>query len=257
LTNSRSGERVGSQVPRVSCIPPYSHTTGKEAVELCRMAGLDLDPWQEFVLVHSLGERVDGKWAAFEVALVVPRQNGKTLLACARELVGLFLLGERLIIHSAHQFDTSLEGFRQLLYRVEETEEFSRQVKRVSKSHGEEGIELKGGQRVRVRTRTKGGGRGITCDCLILDEAMILPEATVGALLPTLSARPNPQVWYAGSAVDQEIHDEGITLARLRERAQKGGDPALAYFEWSSNRNHPAEVTVEDATDPDMLAEAN
>jgi phage terminase large subunit-like protein len=81
----------------------------------CPDGGPDLDPWQEFVLAHALGERADGKWAAFEVGVMVSRQNGKGAILEARELAGLFLLGERLIIHSAHQFDTSLEAFRRLL----------------------------------------------------------------------------------------------------------------------------------------------
>jgi hypothetical protein len=41
------------------------------------MAGLILDPWQQFVLVNALGERADGRWAAFEVGVDVARQNGK------------------------------------------------------------------------------------------------------------------------------------------------------------------------------------
>jgi hypothetical protein len=124
------------------------------------MAGLVLDPWQAFVLEHALGERADGRWAAFEVGVVVSRQNGKGAILEARELAGLFLLGERLVVHSAHQFDTSLEAFRRLLGLIEDTPDLDRRVKRVSRSHGEEGIELKGGQRIRFRTRTKGGGRG-------------------------------------------------------------------------------------------------
>jgi hypothetical protein len=227
------------------------------------MAGLSLDPWEEYILTESLGERADHKWAAFEVGVVVPRQNGKGSILEARELTGLFLLDERLLIHSAHQFDTSLEGFRRLLMLIEDTPEFDRRVDRVSKSHGEEGIELKKNprtglrQRIRFRTRTKGGGRGFTADWLGLDEAMILPEATVGALLPTLSARPNPQVMYAASAVDQEVHDEGVALARLRERALVGGDPSLAYFEHSVDAGNPAEVTRAMAEDPKRWAEAN
>lgn len=227
------------------------------------MAGLILDPWEEYILGESLGERADHKWAAFEVGVVVPRQNGKGSILEARELTGLFLLDERLLIHSAHQFDTSLEGFRRLLMLIEDTPDFDRRVHRVSKSHGEEGIELKKNpqtglrQRIRFRTRTKGGGRGFTADWLGLDEAMILPEATVGALLPTLSARPNPQVMYAASAVDQEVHDEGIALARIRERGLTGGDPSLAYFEHSVDAADPAEITPAMAKDPERWAEAN
>ena len=248
---------VGVQRPRVLHVPPSVASTGAEAVELAQMAGLFLDPWQQLVLSYALGEREDGKWAAFEVGLEVARQNGKGSVLEARELAGLFLLGERLIIHSAHQFDTSLEAFRRLLFLVESTPDFDRRVKRVSRSHGEEGIELKGGQRIRFRTRTKGGGRGFTADCLILDEAMYLPEAMHGALLPTLSAIPNPQVWYAGSAVDQEIHEHGIVFARARERGLRGDDPALAYFGFSAPGNHPDDVTEEMAVDPLVWAQAN
>jgi hypothetical protein len=254
---------LGVQEPRICAVPAYSSSAGEEAVELARMAGLLLDPWQEFVLHHSLGERPDGKWAAFEVGVVVSRQNGKGSILEARELAGLFILDERFLVHSAHQFDTSLEAFRRLLMLIEDTPDLDRRVQRVSKSHGEEGIELKKNprtglrQRIRFRTRTKGGGRGFTGDLLILDEAMILPEAAHGALLPTLSARPNPQVWYTASAVDQEVHEDGVVLARVRERGLSGDDPALAYFEFSLDRVHADEVDQKMATDPAAWAQAN
>lgn len=227
------------------------------------MAGLNLDVWEALVLSESLGLGPGGRWAAFEVGLMVSRQNGKGAILEARELAGLFLLDERFIIHSAHQFDTSLEAFRRLLGLIEDSPELDARVQRVSKSHGEEGIELKKNprtglrQRIRFRTRTKGGGRGFTADLLILDEAMDLPESTVGALLPTLSARPNPQVWYTGSAVDQEKDENGVAFARVRERGLRGDDSALAYFEWSAAAEHPAQLTYTEATDPAVWAEAN
>jgi hypothetical protein len=256
---------IGSQQPRVSADPQSVSSRGVEAVELARSAGLVLDPWEAAVLERSLGVRADGLWAAFEVGLVVGRQNGKGAILEARELAGLFSFGERLLIHSAHQFDTSLEAFRRLLELIEGSDDLSRQVRRVSRSHGEEGIELfgtgarrlSGGQRVRFRTRTKGGGRGFSGDVLILDEAMILPETAHGALLPTLSARPNPQVWYAGSAVDQTVHEDGVVLARVRERGMAGGDGRLAYFEWSADAESPDALSAEEARDPRRWAQAN
>lgn len=248
---------VGSQRPRVEAFPAYVGSAGVEAVELCRAAGLVLDAWQERVLSHSLGEKPDGSWAAFEVGLCVSRQNGKGSLLEARELAGLFLLGERLLIHSAHQFDTSLEAFRRLLFLIENTDDLRKRVKRVSRSHGEEGIELLSGQRIRFRTRTKGGGRGFTGDWLGLDEAMILPESAHGALLPTLSARPNPQVWYTGSAVDRMVHPDGVVFARIRERGLAGNDPSLAYFEWSADYPNPSDVPDSAAVDPDAWAVSN
>ena len=246
----------GLQLPRVENIPPYVTSSGDEAVELAAMAGLDLDPWQQHVLRNSLGERADGKWAAFEVGLVVSRQNGKGSILEARELAGLFLLGERLIVHSAHRFDTSLEAFQRLLNLIEAAPELSRRVKRVSRSHGEEGIELDNGQRIRFRTRTAGGGRGFTADCIILDEAMVIPDAMLRALLPTLSARANPQIWYTGSAVDQENDEHGVVLSRIRERGMSGDDKSLAYFEWSAET--PLEkLSPAVANDPILWAQAN
>ena len=89
---------LGNQRPRVSSIPEYSSSTGDEAIELAAMAGLVLDDWQQWILRHSLGETSDGKWAAREVGLMVSRQNGKGALLEARELAGLFILEEELIV---------------------------------------------------------------------------------------------------------------------------------------------------------------
>jgi hypothetical protein len=221
------------------------------------MAGLEPDPWQEAMTHHALGERADGKWAAFEIGMVVARQNGKGGFLEIRELAGLFLLEERLIVHSAHQFDTSLEAFNRLLFLIENCPDLSRRVKRVSRSHGEEGIELKTGQRIRFRTRTKGGGRGFSGDLLVLDEAMILPETAYAALLPTLSARPNPQVILTGSAVDQEVHEHGTVFTRVRARGHAGGDQRLMFAEWSPDIDRPDEVTPSQASDPELWAQAN
>ena len=208
------------------------------------------------MLTNSLGERPDGRWAAFEIGLVVSRQNGKGSLLEARELAGLFLLGERLIVHSAHEFPTSLEAFRRLVTLIDETPQLSKRVKRISNSHGEEGIELKTRQRIRFRTRTSRGARGFTADCVIFDEAMKIPRATHAAILPTLSARPNPQVWYTGSAVDQQSEEHGVVLSRIRERGIKGNDPSLAYFEWSLSDDLAA-VTEAVADDPESWSKTN
>jgi hypothetical protein len=47
---------------------------GEKAIELAARAGLELDPWQQYVLDTGLRRRGDGRWAAFEVALIVARQ---------------------------------------------------------------------------------------------------------------------------------------------------------------------------------------
>ncbi len=223
---------LGAQQPPILSLPPALTSAGQEAVELAASAGLVLDPWQASVLDGSLRERPDGKWSAFEVGLIVSRQNGKGSVIEARELAGLFLFGDELILHSAHEFKTAAEGFRRVLSLIEDAPELRSRVKKVTRSHGDEGIELKTGQRIRFVARTGGAGRGFSGDLVILDEAYNLSNNQMAALLPTLSARPNPQLWYTSSAPDKDIAP-CEQLARVRSRALAGGDPSLAYFEWS------------------------
>lgn len=251
-------EPLGHQRPRIMTVPPFSVSAGREAVELAAYAGLQLDPWQQFILEQGLGEREDGRWSAFEVALIVSRQNGKGAVFEARELAGLFLFGEQMIIHTAHEFKTGQEAFRRILSLVENTDDLRRRVKHVRTSHGEEGIELLGGQRLRFLARSGGSGRGFSGDCVIMDEAMILGDAAMGALLPTMAARPNPQLWYGASA---GIGALSTQLAHVRRRGVEGDDPSLAFFEWSIDP-HVTECSMDcaehdDPADPKSWAKAN
>ncbi len=195
--------------------PRFTTSAASEVIDLAAVAGLRLDDWQEHVLQQSLGVRPDGTWASFENVIVVPRQNGKGGIIEARQLGGLFLFGERLITYSAHEFKTAQEAYRRLAALIEDTPELDRQVARTVRSTNEMGIELKSRQRVRFLARSRGSGRGFTGDCTILDEGMILGDDEVAALLPTMAARPNPQLWILGSAGDER----SIVLGRARDRA--------------------------------------
>jgi hypothetical protein len=230
LTISPPAALHGAQRPRVSSAPASATSAGTETAELAASAGLILDDWQRHILDIALGERPDGKWSAFEVGLIVGRQNGKGAVLEARELAGLFLFGEQLILHSAHEFKTAQEAFRRVLALVQNTPDLDRRVARVRTSHGEEGIELRSGARLRFVARSTGSGRGFSGDVVILDEAYNLPASAMGALLPTMAARPNPQVWYASSAGKEDSE----VLARVRDRGAEGSSGRLAYFEWSA-----------------------
>lgn len=222
-------------------------SSGVEAVELAATASLHLDPWQAHVLDVALGERADGSWAAFEVGLIVPRQNGKGSILEARELAGLFLFGERLILHSAHEFKTAAEAFLRVKTLVDNTDDLRKKVKQIRTSHGDEGIELLSGARLRFVARSRGSGRGFSGDTVILDEAYNLGAEAMGALLPTLSARPNPQIWYTSSAP----METSTQLHAVRRRAQAGGSPRLAFLEWSIDPD------VDRPDDPGSWAKAN
>jgi hypothetical protein len=239
-------------------VPESVSSRADEAVELARSAGLMLDPWQEDVLRASLGVDAEGRWAASEVGVIIPRQNGKGSVLEARELAGLFLFEEEYIVHSAHQVDTALEHFRRLLGLIEDCPDLDTQVSKVKNANGKEAIELKNGCRIRFRSRSRGGGKGHTGDLLVLDEAMFLPEFALTALLPSLSTKTMRQTWYTGSAVDQEVHENGVVFARVRERGISGESKRLAFFEWSPDTDEtPGELSEDQLDDREWWAAAN
>lgn len=238
---------IGAQRPRVSAIPPFMSSAGGEAVDLAASAGLILDDWQCWVLQQALGERRDGRWSAFEVGLIVARQNGKGSVLEARELFGLLLAKEELIIHSAHLFKTSKEAFRRILRLLEGTADLARKIKRVSNTHGDESIELTNGCRLSFVARSKGGGRGLSGDCLILDEAFALVDDQIEALMPIMSARDNGQIWYTSSPPLDAVTGEVLFGIRARGEA---GDPVLAWMDWGQKRGV-------DLDDPQVHAAAN
>jgi hypothetical protein len=100
---------------------------------------------------------------------------------------------------------------------------YAKVVGHVWRTNGHESIEFTNGNRIRFRTRTRGGGRGFSGSPVVFDEAMYLPEVSMGAILPVISAQPDPQIWYMGSAVDQTLFTMTAGCsARVRERALAG-----------------------------------
>lgn len=187
-----------------------------------------LDPWQRLVLDGALRERSDGNWAARRVGLVVPRQNGKGAILEAKALHSLFLTDQKLILWSAHLFPTAREGFLRLRNLIESNSELNKRVRNIYDANGRESVWLKDGTRLLFIARSKGGGRGFSPDEVIFDEAMILEDVAVSALSPSMSARPNPQRWYVGSA---PLEDSEV-FRRICKQGRSGESDSLAYAEW-------------------------
>jgi hypothetical protein len=260
------GPLLGSQEPRFRTVPAR-HREKDPDCRACRLGtdyacgcgdykssellpwaerfGYDLDPWQADWLADACGTQPDGRWAAFECLCICCRQNGKNQDLEVRELGGLFLLGESLIIHTAHEFKASREHFRRVSDTINGYNELRSKVKSISTSHGEEAIELRpkptlifgsGGRqirksvsaRLRFLARSRGSGRSFTADVVVYDEAMILSDEQVGASMPTMRAVPNPQLYYTASA---GMHDS-TQLAAVRRRMIRQ-DPSLMGYEWS------------------------
>ncbi len=250
---------LGAQEPRIEWTPPGSPHPDQEAVlDFAEAAGFTLQEWQSRVLGDSLLEKRPGKWASFENALVVPRQNGKTELAIARVLAGALVLEEKLVIYTAHLARTSEEVFRRTRDKINEVDWIASEVKHTWRANGREAVEFKNGARILFQTRTPSSGRGFAkANCVILDEAMYLPTASIASILFILGRAQNPQLWYLGSSPDQITQPDSIALAAVRERALSKQDESLYYAEWSMPFDHPSEVPPMVLADPVAWAESN
>lgn len=249
--------------PRVEVAPRGSASYGKAAVQLARVAGLELDVWQQDALELMLSVRSDGKWACFEYAEIVSRQNGKGSILEARALAGLFILGEQLIMWSAHEVKTALEAFRRLRTLLIGLGELVNENLidvdgvhiKVNNTNGSEGFErLDTGQRVKFIARSKGSGRGFSGDVNIIDETFAYTDDQHSALMPTMSARPNPQIIYTSSP--PLTGDTGEVLYRLKKRAEAGKGARLGFRDWGAEGTL-ADIKDLDLDDRDLWARTN
>ncbi len=225
--------------PSWSALLEYHQTCGPEVAEIAALAGFDPDPEQRMVLDQVFAFDRHGDSVAFESCVIAPRQNLKTAVAKMCALGWLFLTEQRLVVWSAHEFRTAQEAFRDMTELIESSPDLDREVKAIYRGNGDEAVELLNGCRLIFKARTKGGGRGLTGDKVVLDEAFALRPVHMGALLPTLAARPDPQVLYGSSAgmVDSDV------LRGIRDRGRAGTDKRLAYFEWGDP--NPGSCTLE------------
>lgn len=216
--------------PAYRSAPEFTETLGGEVADLAEMAGFAPDPEQRLGLdlLFALNHR--GMSAAFEFAVVCSRQNLKTGLFKQAALGWLFLTDQQLIVWSAHEFNTAKEAHRDMANLIEGCHYLDRHVKNIYYGAGSESIELKSGQRLIFKARTASGGRGLSGDKIVLDEAFALRPDHMGALLPTLSVRPDPQLVYGSSAG----LSASAVLRGVRDRGRAQSSSRLAYLEWTS-----------------------
>jgi hypothetical protein len=239
-----SAPLFGHPTPRIHTPLNDLPSKGFELIDLAAEVGVDLMPWQKFVLEHTHKVKPDGRWASPINTVVVARQSGKSFLMQVRILGGLFLWDEPLQIGSAHRLATSLEQFRQLVSLIETSDYLAKQVKRIRWSHGSEEIETLKGTRFIV----KAGGsaaRGVSRpETIHLDELREMHDMeSFASLRYTLLAAKNPMVMAYTNAGDSH----SIVLNMLRERglaAASGAEDDIGYFEWSAPTD---EVSLENA----------
>ena len=213
----------------------------REAVDLADSYGLcdgfPLDESQRVTLETAMGVRADDTWAASHVGDFKGRQGGgKSYTIAARELYGLIVLKEPLIIHTAHEFPTANESFLRLVDVFLNWDDLRSRVARVLYGNGTQSINLTsaaGGGRILYKARTGGAGRGFANAALIVyDEAQHVSVEHVAASGPTRLAHPNSQSWYAGSGG----FETSAMAWQLRRRALSGQGGRLGYCEGTAER---------------------
>ncbi len=189
-----------------------------------------LDSSQRLAVELMMAEGADGRWAARTTGRAEPRQNGKGDELEVVEAWGLTRRDEW-IVHTAHEIPTAKSAHRRLVDHLESHRDLRRLVRQVRYANGDQSIEMVGGGVVVYRTRTAGGGRGLDdISRIIVDEAQYAQAEQLAAAMPILSANPNPQANFCGSAGIADRSDLWWSLRVRALRARAGADPG--EFSW-------------------------
>lgn len=208
-----------------------------------------LDEWQKATLRQWLARDSNGMFANKTCGISAPRQNGKSALIEALVLYKLIVLKESLIVTS-HLLDTTKSTFSRICAYLDNPDipELSNQVALIRRANGQLTIEMKNGAKAYFQARNDKAGRGKTVHTIISDEAQEFTEDSNAALLPTISAMPNSQVFLLGTPDTGTSNSE--VFAKIRETAHKQKSTILSYVEWAAG-------IEDDPTNPKVWARVN
>jgi len=213
--------------PRIRSLPPALGTRSGEVFELAERLGYTLDDWQRLALNDLLAVDDEGQLAAFEAALLVARQCGKSLIG---ELYATHsaLEGEG-VLYTSHRADSSKLIFRRLLASL--PAELGADP---TYTNGAEEIRFPSDGKIIFRTRGPRVARGFRFSKIAIDEAQVLRVDEFDAMLPTLRTAQDGQLLYLGCAGNGLLNEHCALLYGLRERALRGDSDRLCFVEWSA-----------------------
>jgi len=232
MTNKpkKSKKLLGATKPRL--YTPF--LTGKNKLQdvkdLCTIVGIDLLPWQEYVLKDMLMVDKAGLWIRKTNLILVARQNGKTHLARMLILAHLIKWETNVLIMSSNR-SMALDTFRQVTQLIETNDHLKGFVKQIRYANGTESIEMLSGARLDVVASTRDGSRGRTVNGLLfIDELREIDEEGYRAAMPTTRAHAGSHILLtsnAGDAFSKVLND-------LRERALDHPPKSFGFYEYSA-----------------------
>lgn len=250
---------LGSPVPRVYTKPlrklePRSpkteqRTLGYDVIDFAReVLGIDLDPWQQWLVIHMLELRKDGSLRFRNVVVLVARQNGKSTLSQVLALWFMIVWEWPMVLGTAQKLDIAEEIWSGAVALMEENDQLSPLIKRVVKVNGGKALELIEGSRYKVQAASRRAGRGLTANLVLLDE---LREHKTwdawGAITNTTMARTEALILALSNAGESD----SIVLRHLRRMAHKAlGDPdGIIAAEESGAADGPTDFDLEGVAD--------
>ena len=288
-----SARRYGKTEPRIwtkplrELTPETSHGFSVIAFAL-EVLGIDLFPWQKWLLIHALELNEDGTYRFRKIFVIVGRQNGKTTLLSVLTLWWLFMdtdsfpehlpAHEFLILGTAQNLDLAEEAWDASLKRCDPTpeeddevyvvEELAAETRKPVKTNGKKSLRLKNGAKYEPRAASRMGGRGKSAARVLMDEMREQQTWDIwGSVSKTKNAIFNSQLWGISSAGDiksvvlRALRDGAIKTIEAYEQYVASGlqsleefanahDIATALFEWSAPQDAPL-------LDVDSILQAN
>ena len=230
-----SSYATGNQRPTDEVLVEAFGNDALDAIDLLSEAGYELMDWQKYLLEAWMGYKKDGRWAAKTCANQTPRQNGKTLVICARALAEMLFYGGTVLYTSQLQ-KTSTETFREMSEILSKTKLRKYLAPNgIKTALGREEIVLKSGARMKFIARTRNGGDGQHGSLLIFDEAQALDPQSQESFKYAISAcrtKRRGQTIYNGTP--PKDGDYGLLFEGIRNRAMDGVSKVTVWTEWSA-----------------------
>ena len=232
----------GSTVPRIFTPPRWSGPPGPcgcgcaltaatsrgyeiiaFATDVLRVALL---PWQRWWLIHAFELSLDvhpitrRRRLRFRTLLtLIARQQGKSWIMRVVALWALYVRGAGLVLGAAQSLDIAREAWLGAVEMAQASPETAAEIPAqggVRMTNGEQCLTLSDGQRYRITAATRGAGRGLSVDVLLLDELREHRDYLAwAALSKTTLARPEALICAVSNAGD----DQSVVLNDLRARA--------------------------------------
>lgn len=249
--SSEHGPLLGRTEPRL-WTPPLRDLTpetsyGFDVIDFARdVLAHQLDPWQEWLVIHGGELLPDGRPRFRKVLVLVARQNGKTELCVVLALYWMYVDRVATVLGTSTKLDYAADSWRKACRIVRRTPELKAELPKggIRRANGEQVLwradadeeELDEGSRYKIAASNEEGGRSLTIDRLILDELRQHHDWSAwDASVPAMNAVWDGQAWM----ITNQGGADSIVLDDQREEALDfidtgDGDPRLGLFEWSA-----------------------